>query len=66
MNRPETALFVTIPAAARRAGLGLRQIRRAIEREELAVFDIGGWPRLRWDELELWFASRRRPARTDR
>jgi excisionase family DNA binding protein len=60
MDRTEKGLFVTIPEAARRAGIGLRQLRRAIERGELTVFDIGGWPRLRWEELDHWFARMRR------
>jgi excisionase family DNA binding protein len=63
MDRLEKALFVTIPEAARRAGIGRRQLRRAVARGELPVFDLGGWPRVRWSDVERWFASRRRPVR---
>jgi excisionase family DNA binding protein len=66
MDRTETVAFVTIPEAARRAGIGLRQLRRAVERGELAVFDIGGWPRLRLDDLQDWFTSQRRRTGTTR
>ena len=61
MERPEGGSFVTIPKAARRSGLGLRQFRRAIETGELPVYDVGGWPRLRWDEVERWLDGKRRP-----
>lgn len=60
MERNETSLFVTVPKAARRSGLGLRQFRRAIESGKLAVYDVGGWPRLRWLEVFEWIESRRR------
>jgi hypothetical protein len=41
----------------------LHQFRRAIESGELAVFDVGRWPRLRWSEVVGWIESTtRRPA----
>jgi excisionase family DNA binding protein len=60
MDRLEKALFVTVPEAARRAGIGLRQVRRAVAQGDLPVFDLGGWPRVRWSDVELWFASPKR------
>ena len=61
MERGNQTEFVTIPAASRRTGLGLRQFHRAIEGGELAVYDVGGWPRLRWDEIQQWLEGKRRP-----
>jgi hypothetical protein len=60
MERPEAGSFVTIPEAARRSGLGPRQLRRAIKGDDLPVYDVGGWPRLRWLEVVEWIESRRR------
>jgi hypothetical protein len=53
-------LLVTIPEAARRSGLGLRQFRRAVLNGELPVFDIGDWPRVRWNDVVAWIESNRR------
>ena len=64
MERPETEIFVTIPKAARRSGLGLRQFRRAIKAGELPAYDVGGWPRLRWLEVVEWIESQRRGSST--
>ena len=61
MERSKSAAFVTVPTAARWSGLGLRQLRRAIETGELPVFDIGGWPRVRWRDVEHWCEAQRRP-----
>lgn len=60
MKRGNLTEFVTIPEAARRSGLGLRQFRRAIEAGDLAVFDIGGWPRLSSESVLAWIESSRR------
>jgi excisionase family DNA binding protein len=60
MERPETGEFVTIPEAARRSGLGLRQFRRAIATGDLPVYDVGGWPRVRWREVLEWIDASRR------
>jgi len=53
--------LVTIPAAARRLGVGPRQLRRAVARGELETYHIGGWPRLRWRKVLRWLESRRAP-----
>ncbi len=60
MDRPTSEAFITIPEAARRGGFGGRQLRRAIDRGELRVFDIGGWPRVRWSDVVAWVESKRR------
>ena len=60
MKRNELPEYLTMPAAARRSGLGIRQLRRGIDRGELAVFDVGGWPRLRWNDVLAWIETQRR------
>jgi hypothetical protein len=60
MEKGYSTELVTLPEAQRRTGLGLRQFRRAIETGALAVFDVGGWPRLRWRDVLAWIESNRR------
>ena len=50
--------LLTIPCAAKRLGIGRRQIERAIANGELAVHQIG-WRRVRWTELLRWIDSQR-------
>ena len=57
--RPE---ILTLPAAARRAGLGVRQLRRAVKLGELQSYAIGAWPRVRWCEVLDWIDRQRVPA----
>ena len=59
MNQTETSELMTTRTAARRAGVGLRQIRRAISEGRLSAYDVGGWPRVRWREVLEWIESRR-------
>lgn len=59
------AQLLTLPAAARRAGVGLRVLRRARERGELPTYQLGAWPRVRWHDVLLWIAARRRPAQAE-
>ena len=54
MKRTEAILLLTKPEAARRAGVGLRQIRRACERGELTEYRIGSWPRVSWLQVLEW------------
>lgn len=49
--------FVTIPEAARRLGLGRRQIQRAIDGGRVEEFRVGGWPRVRLDDVRSWVLS---------
>lgn len=50
----QTIDFLTLPTAARRAGVGLRQLRRARDRGELPCYRIGGWDRVRWLDVLAW------------
>ena len=50
----DTPELMTLPSAARRAGVGLRQLRRARDRGDLPVFLVGGWPRVRWRDVITW------------
>ena len=61
MGRPDFTALVTVPEAARRTGLGLRQFRRAIASGELPLYQIGAWPRLSWPSVLAWIESTRRP-----
>jgi hypothetical protein len=61
--------LLTLPTAARRAGVGLRQLWRARHRGELSVYLIGGWPRVRWTDVLAWIERQRdgkRPAERSR
>ena len=51
--------FITVPEAARRLGLGLKQLRRAIRDGELRPVQthVGGWPRLRIEDVRAWADS---------
>jgi excisionase family DNA binding protein len=52
--------LVTLPEAARRIGVGERQLRQAIERGALSFYEIGGWTRIRWSEAVAWVEGQRR------
>jgi excisionase family DNA binding protein len=52
--------LLTIPDAARRLGIGRRQLDRAISTGRIAVYDLGAWPRLRWREVLAWIEGMRR------
>lgn len=62
MKREEQIQFVTIPEAQRRLGVR-RPLRQAIDRGELPVFDVGGWPRLSWRDVLAWIESTKRTVR---
>ena len=51
--------LLTIPEAARRLGVGARQLRRAVKRGELSVYQVGGWPRVRWRDVDQWVTRQR-------
>jgi hypothetical protein len=53
--------LLTLPAAARRSGIGIRQLRRAAERGDLVVLQVGGWPRVAWSDVIQWLEHCRRP-----
>lgn len=46
--------LITIPAAAQRAGIGLRLFRTVVARSEFPVYQIGEWQRVRWSEVRAW------------
>ncbi len=52
-------LLMTIPVAARRAGIGVRQLRRAVRFEEVEAVMVGSWPRVRWESVVRWIGSQR-------
>ena len=51
--------FLTRPAAARQAGIGLRPLRKATESGEVPLYQIGTWPRVRWREVLDWIERQR-------
>lgn len=55
---PETELM-TRPAAAKRAGIGLRQLKRAVADGRVPAFLIGARLRLRWRDVVAWIDSTR-------
>jgi hypothetical protein len=47
--------FPTLSGAARRAGVGVRHLRRARDEGELRVFQVGArWQRVRWADVVEW------------
>ncbi len=52
-------MLMTIPRAARRAGIGVRQLRRAVRFEEVEAVMVGSWPRVRWESVVRWIGSQR-------
>ena len=53
--------LVTVREAARALGIGRRLLYRAAERGELAVYDPGGWSRVRLSDVAAWLERTRRP-----
>lgn len=47
----------TVPSVARQLGVGIRQLRAAIDRGELHPIDVGAWPRLDVAEVRRWLLS---------
>jgi hypothetical protein len=52
-------LLMTIPTAARRAGIGVRQLRRAVQLNDVKAVMVGSWPRVYWDSVLRWIGSQR-------
>jgi predicted DNA-binding transcriptional regulator AlpA len=61
MNTSRTQQMLTLPAAARRVGVGVRAIYRASRCGELPVYEVDSWPRVRLQDVTRWLESRRRP-----
>jgi len=55
----DAPMLMTIPRAARRAGIGVRQLRRAVRFEEVEAVMVGSWPRVRWESVVRWIGSQR-------
>ncbi len=53
--------LITIPFAARKAGIGVRHLRKATARGEITTFQIGAWPRVRWPDVLAWIERQRAP-----
>jgi hypothetical protein len=63
-NGPESPEFLTLPHAAKRAGVGLKRLRLARDRGELPVYRLGTrWDRVHWPELIEWIRSYAAPRR---
>ena len=58
-------LLMTIPGAARRAGIGVRQLRRAVRLEDVKAVMVGSWPRVHWESVVRWIGSQRVRATED-
>jgi len=58
--------FVTRPEAARRTGIGLRQIRRACAEGHIPIYQIGAWQRVRWTDVLHWLVGQRCSSHEDR
>jgi hypothetical protein len=52
--------FLTLPAAARLVGIGVRALYRAGRRGEFPIYDVDSWPRVRPGDIARWVESRRR------
>jgi hypothetical protein len=52
-------LLMTIPTAARRAGIGVRQLRRAVQLNDVKAVMVGSWPRVYWDSVVGWLYGQR-------
>lgn len=50
---------MTLRKAARRLGIGDRQLRRAVRTGQIPTYRIGGWPRLRWSDVLAWVNAHR-------
>ena len=64
MKRGDSSQLITIPEVTRR-GVPPRPFRRAVRDGEIEVFDLGGWPRVRWPDVLAWIDKHRRYRRSD-
>jgi excisionase family DNA binding protein len=60
---PAVEPLVTVRRAARLFGIGRHVLFQAAERGELAVFDPGGWARVRLSDVQAWLERTRRVPR---
>jgi excisionase family DNA binding protein len=59
----EIERLVTVRQAARMLGIGRHVLFQAAEHGELAVFDPGGWSRVRLSDVQAWLERTRRVPR---
>jgi hypothetical protein len=63
LNRSSTTgptHYVTIRAAARQLGIGVRPLRRAVNAGLVPAYDLGtAWPRVTLPEVASWIRSTR-------
>ena len=52
--------LVTVRQAARLFGIGRHLLFQAAERGELAIFDPGGWARVKLSDVQRWLEQTRR------
>jgi len=52
-------ILLTLPEAARRVGIGVRQLRLARDRGQLLIYRVGTWPRVRWSDVCAWLERHR-------
>ena len=57
--------LITLPRAARRVGVGIRELRRTCARGKLKFYRPSdkerGWPRVRWIDVLGWIETTRVP-----
>lgn len=58
-RRQPDPTYGTIPDAAKRLGIGRRQLVRAIDAGDVAAYQVGGWRRVKFSEVEAWLRSTR-------
>lgn len=59
-KRIDTPELLTLPAAHRRYGIGLRTLRREASRGSFPTYSVGtSWPRVLRTDLERWIRSTR-------
>jgi hypothetical protein len=58
----DTCAWGTIPQAARRFGIGVKQLRKRAAEGAFPIYTGGtAWPRVKFTEVEAWLRSTRVP-----
>ncbi len=53
--------LLTIPRAAREAGVGVHRLRAAVRCGAIPAYQTGAWVRVRWTDVVAWIESLRAP-----
>jgi excisionase family DNA binding protein len=56
---PPESRLITLPEAARRLGIGVRQLEAAREAGQLPIYRVGAWPRVTMRDVSAWLDQRR-------